>query len=132
MEAPTGNRLTVTMIEPILDDVQAQDRPLVRDVISVLHAMQNPLKVCKGWAVSLVGTNYEITGSVDTKAGEWEIFYEDLDLLRQLDYARVGPVSVRGSGAAVSVRVKVTAKSVPVMITQTDILRVQKRTRWFA
>ena len=131
MESP-ANRLTVSMADPVLDDVQAQDRPLVRDVISVLHAMQNPLQVCKGWSVGLVGVNYEITGSIDTKTGEWEIFYEDLDLLRQLDYARVGPVSVRGSGAAVSVRVKVTAKSVPVMITQTDILRVQKRTRWFA
>ena len=129
MDAPA--RVTVAMPDPALDDVQAQDRPLVRDVISVLHAMQNPLKVCKGWTVTLVGVNYEVTGSIDTRTGEWEVFYEDLDLLRQLDYARVGPVSIRGIASSVSVRVRVTAKSVPVMITQTDILRVQKRTRWF-
>jgi hypothetical protein len=115
-----------------LDDVHDDDKGLVREVISLLSAMQHPCSVCKSWSVNLVGTNYEVNGFIDTKSGsEWEVFYEDLDLIRQLDYARVGPISIRGTGASVHVRVRVTAKSVPVMVTQCDIIRVQKRRRWF-
>ena len=118
--------------EATLDEVHDDDKNLVREVIGILSAMQHPCSVCKSWSVNLVGKNYEVNGFIDTKSSnEWEVFYEDIDLIRQLDYARVGPISIRGSGVSVHIRVRVTAKSVPVMVTQCDIIRVQKRRRWF-
>lgn len=118
----------VEINEATLDDVHDDDKALVREVISLLSACS----VCKSWSVNLAGKNYEVCGFIDTKSGnEWEVFYEDLDLIRQLDYGRVGPISVRGTSSSVHLRVRVTARSVPVMVTQCDIIRVQKRRRWF-
>jgi hypothetical protein len=118
--------------DPELDEVKEEDRPLIKDVISVLSAMQQPARVCKGWSVKPKGTtHYEVTGYIDTKGGEWEVFYDDLDLIRKLDYARISPVSVRVSGLSAQVFVRVLSRTERVMLTECDIIRVQKRTRWF-
>lgn len=118
--------------DPELDEVKEEDRPLIKDVISMLSAMQHPVRVCKGWSVKPKGTtHYEVAGFIDTKGGEWEVFYDDLDLIRKLDYARISPVSVRVSGLSAHVCVRVLSRSERVMVTECDIIRVQKRTRWF-
>ena len=121
--------------DPPLEGVQVDDRGLVRDVLSVLQALQHPSKLCKDWHVRPLTTSsktvgYDISATLDTAACDWQVHFADLDLIKQLDYARVGGVCVRGAGATVQIQVHVAARSVPVMVTQTDIIRVQKRTRW--
>jgi len=126
------NCTSVSVQEPVLDDVHADDKQLVREAISVLATLRHPVALCKSWNVNLVGLNYELVGFVDTKAGEWEVLYEDLDIIRQLDYARIGPISVKGSNTSVQIKVRILAKSTPIMVTQCDIIRIQKRRKWFA
>jgi hypothetical protein len=122
--------------DPDLDGVHFDDKPLVRDVISVLQALQNPVRLCKDWHVRVVTNSvktigYEVSATIDTKNSDWEVQLSDMDLIKQLDYARVGPICLRGVGISVHLQVYVTSKLVPVMVTQVDILRVQKRHRWF-
>jgi hypothetical protein len=116
--------------KPELDEVKAEDRPLVRDVIAVLSAIQHPLPLIKGWVVIPKPKFYEVLGTIDQKIGECEIRNKDLDLLCQLDTHRVSP-SVRLSDSSAQLVVQVTRRSEPVMITEYDIIRVQKRTRWW-
>jgi len=122
--------------DPVIDDlVKPEDQALVKDVISMLSGLQHPNNICKKWTVSLKPvktTQYEVTGLIDTARGAWQVSYTDLDLLRQLNYARVGPVAVKGNGTTVEVSVTVTSLSERAMVTECDIIRVSKRARWFA
>jgi hypothetical protein len=115
---------------PELDEVKAEDRALVRDVIAVLSAMQHPNTVIKGWVVNPKTGFYEVLGTIDLKSGECEISYKDMELLRVLDTHRIEP-SVRISGLSAQVAVKVVQRSERVMVTEYDIIRVQKRSRWW-
>lgn len=121
--------------DPSIDDiVKPEDQALVKDVISMLSALQHPNNICKKWTVNLKPvktTQYEVTGLVDTKSGTWQVSYADLDLIRQLNYARIGPVYVRGTGGSVEISVTVTSTGERAMVTECDIIRVCKRTRWF-
>jgi hypothetical protein len=118
--------------DPELDEVKEGDRKLIKDVISVLSALQHPSKVCKGWSVKpYQSTHYDVVGHIDTKAGGWEVCYDDLDLIRRLDYGRIGSVSVRVTGLSSQICVRVLSHSERVMVTECDIIRVRKRSRWF-
>jgi hypothetical protein len=119
---------------PIEDVVKPEDQALVKDVISMLSALQHPNNICKKWTVNLRPvkvTQYEVTGLVDTKSGTWQVSYADLDLIRQLNYARIGPVLVRGTGSSVEISVTVTSLTERAMVTECDIIRVSKKARWF-
>jgi hypothetical protein len=119
---------------PIEDIVKTEDQALIKDVISVLSSLQHPNNICKKWTVSLKPvkvTQYEVTGLIDTKNGTWQVSYTDLDMIRQLNYARVGPVSVRGTGNSVDITVTVTSMTERAMVTECDIIRVHKKSRWF-
>ena len=74
---------------------------------------------------------YEVTGLVDTTNGAWQVTYDDLDMIRQLNYTRIGPVGVRGNGTSVEIAVTVTSMAERAMVVETDIIRVSKRARWF-
>jgi hypothetical protein len=120
---------------PIDDIVKPEDVSIVKDVISMLSALQAPNNICKKWSVNLKPvktTQYEVTGLIDTKNGAWQVSYEDLDLIRQLNYARVGPVCVKGNGSSAEISVTITSLTERAMVTECDIIRVNKRARWFS
>ena len=122
---------TVAIEESDLDGVKEEDRTLIKDVISLMSTLQHPAQLCKGWNVNPIGTtHYEVNGLIDTRQGDWEVFFEDLDLLRRVDPLRVQTISVRVTGQAAQVRVKVLSRTESIMVTEYDVLRVQKRRRW--
>lgn len=122
---------SVTTVESLeLDEVCPEDRPLVSDVISLLSALQRPNKLIKGYIVSPKSTHYEIQAFVDTRNGDWEVGFEDLDVLRRLDDNRVRPVTVRATGQSAQIVVGVLKRSERVMLIEHDVIRVQKRARW--
>ena len=118
---------------PELDEVKPEDRPLIQDVVSIISAIQHPNKLCKGWRVKPRGTtHYDVVGLIDTKSEGWAVYYDDLDMIRKLDYARIGGVSVRTSGPlSAEIYVRVMSQSERVMVTECDIIRIRKRARWF-
>jgi hypothetical protein len=116
--------------DPELDEVKAEDKGLVRDVIAVLAAIQHPNALIKGWVVNPKPKFYEVLGTIDLKAGECEISHGDMEVLKQLDVHRVSP-SVVISGQSGQLVVRVTRKSERVMVTEHDIIRIQKRARWW-
>ena len=118
---------------PDLDEVKPEDRPLIQDVVSVLSAIQHPNRLCRGWSVKPRGTtHYDVVGHIDSKGGGWAVYYDDLDLIRKLDYARIGGVCVRALGPmSAEIYVRVMSHSERVMVTECDIIRIRKRARWF-
>jgi len=126
--------VSVILDPPVDDVVKQEDRALVKDVVSMMYALQHPDQVCKTVTVSPSKLNtrqYEVCGLVDTKSGCWQVSYGDLDLIRQLNFSHVGPIIVKGTGPTVQICVTVTSLSERAMVTEYDVIRVQKRSRWF-
>ena len=78
---PRGGVCTIKLpAEPVLDGVLEEDRPTVRNVIYVLHA----LKLCQSWSVTAKNQGYEVVGSVDTRVNS-TIESRDLELIRKVE-----------------------------------------------
>ena len=132
---------TIEIADPAdakLSGVHADDKALVRDCLTVLQALHKNKGILKDWHVRVLTntmntTGYDLSATVDTsQKAEWEIHFSDLDVIKQLDFARVGPISVRGVGGTTQIKIHIISKCVPVMVTEVDIVRLKKRTRWFA
>ena len=120
-----------------VDGVHTDDRNLVREVLSIMHVFYKKNGLLKDWQVRVLTnltqiTAYEVCTTIDTQPnGDWEVQYSDLEMIRELDFARIGPIRVRGTGSSAQLVVYVNSKLVPMMVTHTDILRVsKKRTLW--
>ena len=117
------------LIEPVLDGVQDEDRANVRNVIYVMHA----LSLCQSWSVTPKNKGYEIVGSVDTKINTL-IEHRDLELLRKVDPLRIDSAGVNvigGANPTFTVAVFVLRKSEPVILEEQDILRIQRKRKFW-
>jgi hypothetical protein len=118
--------------EPVLDGVLEEDRPTVRNVIYMLHA----LKLCVSWSVSPKQQGYEITGSVDTKPGTTtDIEHRDMELIRKVDPLRITSVCARmlgGPNATLTVVVFVMRKSEPVVLEEQEIVHIQRKRKFWS
>jgi hypothetical protein len=112
-----------------LDGVKPDDRQGVREIISVLHSIQSPSPICKNWTVTpTANSHYDVVAHLNNN--DCEIFLEDLDLIRQLDNARIVSVSIKFTPTP-HVRVRLASKDVRVCVTECDVLRIRKRRTWW-
>lgn len=111
-----------------LDGVKEEDKNLVQDVLDLLLHTQ---KHCKSWFVHPYKTHYEILGSIDKQATDWEIFFDDLELIRQLNIVRIPLISVRMFGEIPQIKVRIIPHSERIVVHATDILRVEKKRKWW-
>jgi len=118
----------IQMAEPLLQGVKQEDRAMVRNVIYLLHACKHPERLCVSWSVSNTRNGYEVTGLLDPNK-DFEIFKEDLDLIHLADPLRIQSISVRKTGDAPQLLIRVLSRSEPVMLTELDVLTVQRKRR---
>ena len=120
--------LKINMTEPNIQGVKQEDRNTVRNVIYLLHACKHPERLCLSWNVSNTRNGYEITGLLDPTK-DFEIFKCDLDMISMADPLRVQSISVCKRGDAPQIVIRVLSKSEPVMLTEMELLTVQKKRR---
>ena len=125
---PPSSTLKITMKEPDLPGVKQEDQTLVRNVIYLLHACRHPERLCTSWSVTTArtGGGYEVTGLLDSSK-DFEVFKEDMDMLKLADPLRVQSISIRRTGGTSQIVIKVLSKDEPVMMTELEVLTVQKR-----
>ena len=113
-----SSTIKITMSEPALQGVKQEDRTLVRNVIYLLHACKHPERLCMSWSVTnaRVGNGYEVTGLLDPSK-DFEIFKDDLDMIKLADPLRVQTISVRKTGDSVQIVIKVLSRNEPIMMT---------------
>jgi hypothetical protein len=118
------------MTEPTLQGVKQDDRVLVRNVLYLLHACKHPERMCTSWSVTNMrsGAGYEIIGLID-QSKDYEIFKEDMDLINLSDPLRVKSISIRKSGDALQMVIRVLSKSEPIMMTEMQVVGIQKKRR---
>ena len=128
MEDLPAATLKITMTEPSLQGVKQDDRVMVRNILYLLHACKHPERMCTSWSVTNMrnGTGYEIIGLID-QSKDYEIFKEDLDLIKLADTLRVQSISLRKSGDALQIVIRVLSKSEPIMMTELEVVSIQKK-----
>jgi hypothetical protein len=128
MEDLPSSTLKITMTEPSLQGVKQDDRVMVRNILYLLHACKHPERMCTSWSVTNMrnGTGYEIIGLID-QSKDYEIFKEDLDLIKLTDTLRVQSISLRKSGDALQIVIRVLSKSEPIMMTELEVVSIQKK-----
>lgn len=120
--------MQISMTEPALQGVKQEDRILVRNIIYLLHACKHPERLCVSWTVATTRNGYEVTGFLDP-AKDFEILKEHLDVISLADPLRIQSISVRKTGDSPQILIKVLSKSEPIMMTELDIVTVQKKRR---
>ncbi len=120
--------IQISMTEPALQGVKQEDRVLVRNIIYLLHACKHPERLCVSWNVATTRNGYEVTGFLDPSK-DFEILKEQLDLITLADPLRIQGISIRKSGETTQILVRVLSKSEPIMMTELDIVTVQKKRR---
>lgn len=125
------NKQQISISEPALQGVKQEDRNLVRNVIYLLHVCKHPARMCVSWSVTNSRSNdgYEVTGFLES-GKDFEIFKEDLDMISLADPLRVKSISIARSGdSSPRIVIKVLSHSEPIMLTELDVLTVQRRKR---
>jgi hypothetical protein len=123
-----SSTVKILMSEPCLQGVKQEDRTLVRNIIYILHACKHPERLCMSWSVTNArnGSGYEITGLLDPSK-DFEIFKDDLDLIKQADPLRVQPISIRKTGDTSQIVIRVLARSEAIIMTELEVFTIQKK-----
>lgn len=62
--------------------------------------------------------------------GEWEIGTKELDLIYDVNPLRVLSVSFQFVNQKHSLKIKISDRDEPIMMTETELVHVRKRTKW--
>jgi hypothetical protein len=126
---PIVDRITkIEMTDPTLQGVKQEDRVLVRNVIYLLQTCKHPGRLCVTWNVASTRDGYTVTGFMDP-AKDFEVFKEDLDTIAIADPLRIQSIAIRKSGETPQIVIRVLSMSEPIMLTEMNIITVQKRRR---
>jgi hypothetical protein len=104
-----------------------EDRLIIKNVTAAMEAM-NKGKLFTSWTCDLGKGCYIITAHI-TEA-DCEFSSRELTMLHDVSPLRVLSVSIQRQSGKNSLRVRVSDKDQPLMLTDTQIVHVRKRSRW--
>lgn len=111
-----------------LESVHEEDRTIVRNVVAAIQAMKKE-RILTSWTVAVDGPRYVVTAFV-ADGIDYEFSCRELELIHDVSPLRVLSVNTgRYSGKHV-IRVLVSNKDQPLMLTEIQVLHVRKRSRW--
>ena len=121
----------IPFTEPDLPNVHAEDRPVVRNALYAAHATLQGANKLDNWSIQVLEKNYVINMYLAATA-DFDINLRDLQTITEVSPLRVLSVSIARVGAAsVVLKVIVANRDQPLMLTETDVVRVRKRRRFF-
>lgn len=115
------------MIDPSLEGVLDEDRPIVRNVIAALELFKKS-KLFTSWSCNVGKGHYMVTAFF--AEGDWELGSKELDTLYEVNPLRVISVSIQHQGQRLCLKVRISDKNEPLMLTETQLVHVRKRSRW--
>ena len=113
-----------------LDGVHGEDRPIVQNAIAALEVMKSE-KLFTAWTCLVVPGGYVLTVFID-EGVECEFSARELETVHDVNPLRVLAVSVQRTGGRLCVRVRISDRDAPLMLTETQVVRVRKRSRWLS
>ena len=105
---------------------------IVRNVLYIAQTLLQEGSTLDNWNVVVTEKGYVVNMYIH-KDSEFYITSRDLQAISDVNPSRVMAVGVAKVGsAAVSLRVSISNKDQPIVVEETDVVRVRKRRRfWF-
>jgi hypothetical protein len=113
-----------------LDNVHVEDRIIVRNVVVAIQALKEE-KILLSWSVDNVpNQNAYIVNAFINDTVDCEFSRAELETIHDVNPLRVLSASVARVGSKLRLKVKVSDRNEPLILTETQVLTVRKRSRW--
>lgn len=110
-----------------MDRVHEEDRTIVRNVIAAIEVMKRG-KLFTSWTCNVSKGCYIVEAHIDDV--DCEFSSRELDSLHDVNPLRVVSVSLQRQGTKNSLKVRISDRNEPLMLTETQVLHVRKRSKW--
>lgn len=110
------------------DAAHEEDRPLLRNVVAGIQSLKK-CRALTSWNVALGKGCYVVTAYV-ADGVNIEFGSRELEMLHDISPLRVVSVAVGRVAGRMALTVRVSDKDEPLMLTETQIVHVRKRSRW--
>ena len=111
-----------------LDNVHAEDKIIIRNVVAAIEALKSE-KILLSWTVDAVMGAYVVNAFI-SDAADCEFSRAELDTIHDVNPLRVISASVARVGGKLRLKVRVSDRNEPLMLTETQVVSVRKRARW--
>ena len=112
----------------VLDNVHPEDRVVIQNVVAAIQALKAE-KILLSWTVDAANGAYTINAYISDSV-DCEFSRAELDTIHDVNPLRVLSASVARSSGKLRLRVRVSDRNEPLMLTETQIVSVRKRARW--
>jgi len=102
-------------MDPCLEGVHEEDRPIVRNVVAALEHIKKA-KLFTSWTCTVAKGCYMVTAFLAD--GDWELGVRELETIHEVNPLRVLSVSVHSHGQRVAVRVRISDRNEPLTLTR--------------
>lgn len=114
----------------VLDNVHPEDRVIVRNVVAAIEALKQE-KILTSWNVENVSaTNYYMINAYINDSADFEFTRSDLETIHEVNPLRVVVASVARVNGKMRLKVRISDRNEPLMLTETQIVTMRKRSRW--
>jgi hypothetical protein len=114
-------------MDPCLERVHEEDRPIVRNVVTAIQAIKRE-EIFSSWTCLPGKGHYTVEAHI--KDVDFEFSSRELDMLHDVSPLRILSVSIKMLGGKCSLRVRISDRNEPIMLTETQVLHVRKRSKW--
>ena len=111
-----------------LEAVHEEDRTIVQNVVVAIQALKKE-RVLTTWTVSISQQAYVITAYI-ADGIDFEFGSRSLDQIHDVSPLRVISVSCGRENGRAILKVLVSTRDQPLMLTETQVFHVRKRSRW--
>jgi hypothetical protein len=112
----------------VLDNVHAEDQIIVRNVIAAIEALKLE-KILLSWTVDAAQGYYTVNAYINDTA-DCEFSKTELDTIHDVNPLRVLSASVARLAGKMRIKVRISDRNEPLMLTETQVLVVRKKARW--
>lgn len=112
----------------VLDNVHVEDRVIVRNVVAAIEALKVE-KILLSWTVDTGPGAYVVNAYINDSV-DCEFSRSELDTVHDVNPLRVLSASVARIGGKLRLKVRISDRNEPLMLTETQIVAVRKRARW--
>ena len=118
------------MVVAALDNVHAEDKIVVRNVVAAIEALKAE-KILLSWTVETSPGVYIVNAYI-SDAVDCEFSRAELDSIHDVNPLRVLSAAVARTGGKLRLKVRISDRNEPLMLTETQVVSIRKRARWAA
>lgn len=112
----------------ILDCVHDEDKIIVKNIVAVIEKLKTE-KIFTSWNVEAVSGIYLLSAYIN-ETDDFEISNAELQSIQDVNPLRIISAAVGRSGGKSKLRIRVSDRNEPIILTETQLFTVRKRSRW--